>query len=71
MRVAIDNGNGCACDICGNLVPPHKAFKLNILKLDEDKKKASTGCYQTKYRADLCPYCVEKVKGLFKNDRTK
>lgn len=65
MRVAIDNGNGCSCDICGILVHSHKALKLNILSLDEDKHKASTGCYKTEFRADMCPECADKIKRIF------
>lgn len=71
MRVAVDNGNGCMCDICGELVHPRMAFKLKIVNLDSDDKKARTGGYQVHYHADLCRYCLEKVKDLFKKEERK
>lgn len=69
MRKAIDNGNGCICDICKSPLISKKAIKVKFLVLNEDEEKACTGQYQTINKKDLCKKCYDEVCSIVFSER--
>lgn len=66
MRVSVDNGNGCMCDICSKILLPKEAYKISIKRLSDDPDKARTGYYINAINSkDLCSSCYDKILSMF------